>query len=271
MRKRSEVVLRKRSEAKDHEKSPEPEAKPEAKPAAAVRTIPLFPPDAVVTCDGCSKVIALADTTARPGDGIRECGNCGQAIDPNAAWKSPETEAPKAEAEAAARAAAARSRIHDEPTRPPKSYCPECGTEWLLANGRIFPGCGHSGEAVDHPSKSRRINPPAGHPQHNVPPQQPKAAPLMSEAASPTTTVTKTEQGFFIRSVWNKATFRIDDYGVNITIGPFELSSSVHAEKDIEAAQDKHLVLLKRIADRAFDAQVDWYAVRLGMLAAKMK
>lgn len=233
-------------------------AKP--KTSAAERTLPI--PGTELLCTECTQPIDLTQATERA-DGTRECPMCGAPVP--AGMDAGHTPPP---ASIPVRAAATTSSSSAAPART-KSYCPECGTEWPLVNGSPFRNCGHKGEPIDDPAKAKSYGPPAGHPRIDLPPQT-RAGTNSSPPEMPTPAPTFTLTGKLLRVDLGKMVFRLADYGVNLTVGPF--SATVEVENgDITGTGAKVLKDLRALADTAFAEQLAWYCSRLGIIAKRLE
>lgn len=222
-----------------------------------------------VHCTAC-KTVSPRDKATKRADGKLECPECGAAIDATASAPAAESIPPPPDAK------------RPTATQPlPQMYCSTCGTPWPRdAEGRIAPaGCPHREGMVDDPSKAEHWEPPAGTKAPDdvaidaalEKPFNPKVAPAPEGELPPTLFPPVRVDGNRLEADWGKMVFKVDAYGVNITVGPFTGTATVPegADRVIEGA--KLLRDLKAMADTAFAEQVAWYIQKLGILEKKLK
>lgn len=262
MKKRSEAVaLRKRSDVLPPLSG--------TKTSAAERTLPLLPEGATVLCPECLRENPAKDATRRA-DGSLECPECGA---PCELTRAQEKEVESIPDRRASQSALARPHANGEAAKQPKAYCNECGTEWLRVDGRPFPNCGHTDGFIYDPAEAKNYGPPAGHPQ---PPPPAKKAPAPdpqrpppSEARLPVR-APELVTGKRVEVAVGKMVFKLGDYGVNLTVGPFDAAGEVADGEDHAAAGMRLLAQLRQLADTAFAEQLAWYASRLGIIEKKL-
>jgi hypothetical protein len=242
-------------------------------------------PNAIVTCAVCEESSKVGDCTKRESDGVLECALCGAPIEsapiattnveiakennpdvPMAAdVKDPPAKAPATVEDNDQRV----ERADEIPPGPPRSktlpfqapmtetrartvlgvahppehvpapetYCGECGAQWPIVDGKIWPNCGHEAPSVDSPTKANKYNPPAGASRARV--------------LGRTLYVTR-----------GRATFPTVAYG-SFHIGPFNLSAELGPDANIIEVARSLRADLKKIADEAFEEELNWYEQKL--------
>jgi hypothetical protein len=269
MKKRSEVIAARKAAAE--------------KASAAERTeaLPLeHPPGATIFCKACSRENAAKDATRRP-DGKLECPECGAPVDASKGDKPKDEPEPIPDRKAPPSPSSREQTASEErpkATEPiPPAYCIDCGAEWLRVEGRPFPNCGHTEGFVHDRSKVKKINPPAGHPiptdterttHRDAKEPHPQRPPPFEGRLQPEAPMMM--QGNTLHVTIGKMVFRLGDYGVNLTVGPFETTAELApgADRVIEGA--KLLAQLRQMADTAFAEQLAWYSSRLGIIEKKL-
>lgn len=246
------------------------EAKP-TKPSAADRTVPMQydDPNAIVKCTTCEEESEVGKCSKKD-NGTLECPACGAPIEGAAKPGVTKTEDKKADeddapsedvqpterpkkvpafqpamSETKARAMLGMP-LKDAPAHepPPKGYCAQCGAEAALVDGKLWLGCGHASKdgsvsfgIVDDPKKAANYGPPAGVPRAVV-------------------------IGRTLHVSRGRHTFPTVAYG-GFHVGPFSASAEVGPDANLVDVARSLRAQLKKIADEAFDEELEWYEQKL--------
>lgn len=260
-------------------------------------------------CPACKETVTISANAPRNNDGNVECPECGCALDPKKAAAEPEPipepETKHAKSEERSRQGGGPTgpaRLEGAAVlEPPPAYCNMCGAAWPRVDGRPFPNCGHTDGFVYDRSEAKELKPPAGHPQ---PTAEERAAwnekhgignsiPIGGEL-SPGTRVTgyggggtapfnpkrPPEQpvpppalvrvGNMLFAAWGKMTFKVADYGQNISVGPFEISCEIAPGADVIIEGARLTQQMRQLADTAFHEQLAWYLTKVGIIEKKL-
>lgn len=238
-------------------------------------------------CPACEEVVTIAANAPTLANGSVECPECGGALDPK---KTATTSEPDPIPEAEAKDAKREERPKGA-AEPPPAYCNQCGAAWPRVDGRPFPNCGHSDGFVYDRSEAKELKPPAGHPRptaaeeaaHNeakakrtheavvgamrdpAPAFDPKKRP---EQPVPPPSLVRV--GNMLFAAWGKMTFKVGDYGQNISVGPFEISSELAPGADVLVEGARLTQQMRQLADLAFAEQLTWYLTKVGIIERKL-
>ena len=76
--------------------------------------------------------------------------------------------------------------------------------------------------------------------------------------------------GNMLFAAWGKMTFRVGDFGQNISIGPFEISVEIAPDADVIIAGARLTQQMRQLADTAFAEQLAWYMQKVGIIEKKL-
>jgi hypothetical protein len=257
------------------------------KSTAAERTEPIQykDPTASVHCEVCDED-SLVGTCTERANGVLECPACGAPIKGEATPSKPAAKAEEPEPEEdipfpedktiathpvesprtisrklvfetkneiAKQDAMLKNYVSGKPAvphePPPVSYCSECGTEWAIVDGKLWPNCQCPAKgtvtSVDSPTKAAHYRPQSG---------TARAAIL----------------GRTMHVTRGKATFGFPgvQFG-SFAIGPYSVSAELSPGANILEVARGLRDDMRKIADEAFDEEMKWYeekVIRLGKL-----